>query len=193
MINDKRILYECIELKQYDTFVQEYWKMIFHIIRKILNYYGINFDSDDIEDIRSLFMIEILKNDCKKLRQYDENKGLGLRLWIIMICRQFVQNYLRDNRLFSLKKRNELRPEEAIKTIEIKSLFEILALKEEEYILNKCLAELSDLDQLIIKLYYYDGYLLKEIATAVDKTTETVNTRKFRAIEKIKECLGIKN
>jgi len=187
--NDRQILYECINLKVYDSLVQVYWKRLFHIIRKILVYYRVDYDYDVIEEIRSLFMIEILKNDCKKLQQYDEKKGQGLRLWIIMICRQYVLNYLRDKKLLSITTRKNIKSIEEEDYIETQNLFDEYSVKEDEFIINKCLSTFKAEDQLIIKLFYYDGYTLNEIASMLNKNIVTVNTKKFRLLRKLKKCL----
>lgn len=56
--------------------------------------------------------------------------------------------------------------------------------------LIKAIARLSDEQQEIIRMYFYDGYQLEEIATKFCKSKRTILDKKAQALAKLKELLG---
>ncbi len=178
------LLYECLFCcrKGKEKFARQYWKLVFHTIRKSLNYYKRSDLFGDIEDIRNEAFIRLFDKDCRKLWQYKlpyEGGKTSLAGWIMLITTQTVTDYIPPHP----KPPDQDEPDDWLKRIQrlIRDNFE----------------ELSPRDRRLLKLRYYFGYTSKEIAELSQKnpdldipgTPGATDIAIHRALKKLKKLV----
>ncbi|MBF0451653.1 MAG: sigma-70 family RNA polymerase sigma factor [Candidatus Magnetomorum sp.] len=177
---EREILHYCIVLGQKEPLVAEYWMLVYNTVRKTYKIHGFSYDEDCLNSRRNEVFIQLFKNDCRKLRQYKEELGKGLAAWIKLIAIQTVQNSFRAT----------IR----ISKIPIVPIDDINLSNNQEDDENKmavieALKRLDSSDKLIIKLFYYKGLTLDDIAIIMKKKKGTIATQKTRAIKKLKKII----
>jgi RNA polymerase sigma factor (sigma-70 family) len=177
---EREILHACIVLGQKDPIVAEYWKLIYNTVRKTYKIHGVSYDEDCLNILRNKVFIQLFKKDCRKLRQYKEELGKGLAAWIKLITIQTVQNSFRATIRIS---KNPVVP---IDDIDLSTNPDD---DENKMAIREALEHLDNEDKLIIKLFYYKGLSLDDIALIMKKNKGAIATQKTRAIQKLKKII----
>ncbi len=147
--------------KSYVSIVEEFSEMIFRIAYQNL------FNIADAEDVVQEVFLKLLK----RKQGYKDKEHL--KAWLIRVT---VNQCIDWKRAF--KRRNEVILEDSS-----------FPLKEEERSLLSELSQLPSEDRTVIYLYYYEGYSIKEIALAMGKKQNTINSRLTRARKKLKNLI----
>lgn len=122
----------------------------------------------DAEDITQNVFIKLYK----KLNTFNDDQHI--KRW----CIKVTLNECKNLHFSSWKRKN----------INISELNEnaIYSLKPNENIIKDVLFELPNKERIIIYLYYYEGYKVKEIAKILNLKESTTQTKLSRAREKLK-------
>lgn len=135
---------------------------------------------------RDLSLAEEIVSDSfyKAFVTIDEEKD-GFKYWLFKVCRNRYFDYLRKN-----KRNVELNEQIAasdddlvgniIKNEEYKALYHAISLLKENY-------------RETVRLYYFDGLSVAEIASITEQSVENVKIQMYRARNKLKEILEAKN
>ena len=59
----------------------------------------------------------------------------------------------------------------------------------EDIDLKRALETLSDRDRMIVELKYFEDMKLEDIAAVMDENINTVKSRLYRSLQKLKNCL----
>ncbi len=187
---EREILHECLVNGRKELLVQEYGNLIFFTIRKTLQCFpNLQFIKEDIEDLRMEVFIQLFKNDCRKLRQYDPTK-LGLPGWIKMIANKTTLDEVRKKHPHSLLKQKDLVPIEDVQELlkfDEKNRFDAREMLD---IIWKSIETLCPRDNVVLKLFYFQRKSLSEIAVVIDRSKKTTQTIKDRAKEKLMKQLA---
>lgn len=173
--------------------VYQYSRLIIKCIRKELRKRFYTYSPQDIEDILHMFYIRIFENNCRRIKQYDPDKGCSVKTWIIMIAMQSVYDHMYEKDVHSPQHRRkrssneELSKElqgEGIKNIEARDLLQRLL---------KVLPRLNPEQRLLIQLHFLDddAKSLKDISKIMNKSMTAIYQIKFRAIEELKQLLDL--
>jgi len=90
-----------------------------------------------------------------------------------------------------LEKKKKLNEFEQVEQDE--SSIEMIAVEEEKKVyfdLTEAVGELEEKYRLVIHLFYYEGYKIKELAELLNENENTIKTRLSRAKKVLKEKLG---
>ncbi len=187
---EQELLHECINCGNEERLVQEYWETVYHTVRKTFKISHASFTEQDVEDLRNDVFIQLLENGCQKLRQYREDKGYSLEGWIRLIAGQTVMMYLRKkdrtgklgkSSLVSIEEeriKKEFVSENGRKSFETKEMISLIL---------ENLEKLNSTEQLVIKLYYFDGLSMKEIAETLQRKIKYIYKVKHNAVKRLKE------
>jgi len=175
---EQHLLKQCLQKNDCDSIVLTYYNMIFYTVKKI----NPSYTNEDIEDMTQEIFIQLFKDDCKKLRQYNYKKGLSLSGWIRMIATRTVFNANRKKRI-------------KIST-QFDSLEEEIWLDRNAYNMSKTKLSIDDMeeiiqsmsyrDQLVLKLFYIKGLTLDEISVFMKVAKRQLYYIKSRAVERLK-------
>lgn len=151
--------------KQYREIVEKYSDMIYRIAyQRVLNQY-------DAEDIVQEVFVKLL---CNKNYFRD---GEYVKAWLIRVTVNLCVNY-----------KKKLARQKTISA----SQLEIPFTEPEREILEE-LYLLSDEDRIILYLYYYEEYKIREIAKILRQKQNTINSKLTRARNKLKKIMEVNN
>ena len=151
--------------KQYREIVEKYSDMIYRIAyQRVLNQY-------DAEDIVQEVFVKLL---CNKNYFRD---GENVKAWLIRVTVNLCVNY-----------KKKLARQKTISA----SQLEIPFTEPEREILEE-LYLLSDEDRIILYLYYYEEYKIREIAKILRQKQNTINSKLTRARNKLKKIMEVNN
>lgn len=124
----------------------------------------------DAEDIMQNTFLKLLKTDI------SFTDDLHAKKWLITVAVNECRNIFRS---FWKKKVNYLEDD----------LSEPLFFMEEHSELYNAIQQLPQMYRLVIHLYYYEGYSVKEISKILHIKESTIQTRLMRSREKLKIIL----
>ena len=115
----------------------------------------------------------------RAFRSVDEEKD-GFKYWLFKVCRNCYFDYLRKNKRVSGMESDVADENESIDSV----------IQKEEYrALYKAISLLKDGYREVVRLFYFDGMSVKEIASITDSSIDNVKIQLYRARLKLKELL----
>lgn len=115
----------------------------------------------------------------RAIRSIDEEKD-SFKFWLLKVCRNCFFDYARKNkRLEPIN--NDYQDD--------KTLVDEIIQQEEYRALYKAIDLLSDSYREVVRLYYFDGMSVREIAEITGYSSENVKIQLYRARNKLKEIL----
>src|SRR3954468_23572265 len=76
-------------------FVQRYERLIVSCVVKALRRYGATFSRDDLDDLVGDVWLVLLRDDMKKLRQYDAGRGFRIASFLCLVATNATIDHLR--------------------------------------------------------------------------------------------------
>ncbi len=173
-----------------ERLVQEYWYLVFSAVRQILIFHEVSFTNEDVEELRTEVFLQLFKNDCRRLRQYDEKKGLSLSSWITLIANQTTLNEIKKKGLMDIGKRNFQVQVEDIEGMLKHDEADRLEARESLRLTLDAMEKLSPRDKEVIRQYFLECRCLKEIAASIRKSYGTTATIISRARQRLRKMVG---
>ncbi|MBF0449254.1 MAG: sigma-70 family RNA polymerase sigma factor [Candidatus Magnetomorum sp.] len=189
---DRQILHQCLKQNNQAPLVQEYWRMVFFTVRKVLLNKRVPFCEQDLENLRNDVFVQLLDKKCKKLRQYNEDLGQGLTAWIKLIAVHTTLNYIERKDPVGIGSQHALVP---LETIQEKMGVDIEAQMDARLTLNRVQNSLKLLPsryQLVLKLFYFDNVSIEKVAQTIQLPVKRAHTVLHRAREKLKKVMDEK-
>lgn len=107
-----------------------------------------------------------------------EWRGISVGSWLLRIAHNLVvDRYRKQKDVRELFPRQHGQKEHNYARIENRD------------VIRQAFDTLNHDEQIILYLYYFEGYLLKEIADFVDKTPNAVRVAKYRALRRMRDAL----
>ncbi|QTA90859.1 RNA polymerase sigma factor [Desulfonema magnum] len=187
---EETLLHECINGNGGEKLVQQYERMICHIIVKILKRFREPYSRQDIEDLRNEVFFRLFKDECALLRLYRGDRS-SLARWIGLITAQTVSMYLRKrDRIGVLGKNRPVSLEEMNKELASEqNITEDIEEKDAWFLIRKCMEKMSHAESLLLKLRFFDGLSWDEVAASLRRKKNNIYQIKHRAVRKLKECI----
>ncbi len=186
---ERQILQECLIHDKKDKLVQHYSALVCHTIRKTLLIKNISFTEADIEDMQQEVFIRLFDKECRRLKQYKEEMG-SLAGWIKLIANRTVLNDVRRKGFDVLAaKKNRISFEDFKEESEQLKQDDEFETKENLLEIQDAIEKLPHRERLVLKLHYYQGLSLPEIASFIHRKEGATYTIKSRALKRLKECL----
>ncbi|MBF0451427.1 MAG: sigma-70 family RNA polymerase sigma factor [Candidatus Magnetomorum sp.] len=190
---DKQFIEKCVKPCQKECLVQQYWNLVYYTIRKTFTIYNVHQVNDDIDALRNEVFIQLFRGNCRKLKQYRPDLGTGLEAWVKLITSRIVQNFLKKKDPLTIGRRNHLISIDDQDTFtelpDSETKKQTLAKEHKHQMIINAMKSLKPKDQLILQLYYYDGFSMDDIAIIMKISRGAADTRKSRAIERLKEVI----
>ena len=168
--------------------VRRYRSLIYRCITKVTQRCAPRISSVDIDEIFADVLLNLLRDDMKKLRMYDPNRGTKLSSWIGMISINSAYDYLRSagRRPLLDKIDGTVEPTEGVERTPLDVLIE----KERWDHLNVALTSFSERDRTFVELYYRDGLDPASIAAAMSISLKTVYSKKHKIRAHLKRVVA---
>ncbi len=158
--------------------------LIFSCITKVLCRYESVISSEAVNEVFSDVCLNLLRNDMKKLRAYDPNKGSKLGSWIGLITVHSTYDHLRVtarqpvlDRLDGALDRQDHSP----------SPLDDLLDKERWDIVGELSQGFSRTDRRFMDLYYGHGMSPAEVARRMNISVKTVYSKKHKIRNRLVE------
>jgi RNA polymerase sigma-70 factor (ECF subfamily) len=180
---EKNLLAACLKRDKaaWDTFVLQYSGLVYHTIKGTLTLHHTEPRSDLVEDLYQEFFFAILRDDCKKLRQFKGNCSVAT--WLKVITARLTIDFLRKLTPPSLEVTDSI-PGDAPNPIDS------LISGEQESLLNEALESLTPRERILIDLFFVKGLAAEEVAAILKTSVEAIYTQKNRALDKLRKILA---
>jgi RNA polymerase sigma factor (sigma-70 family) len=167
-------------------FVERYERLIVSCVVKALRRYGATFSRDDLDDLVGDVWLVLLRDDLKKLRQYDAARGFRIASFLGLVATNATIDHLRARQAEStplddvIEEFASLRAETPRDTVEA---------RQEAELARAALAQLSGDERAFVVDCFRDERSPEELARALGITTNTVYSRKFKIREKLQKIV----
>ena len=196
-MTERELIRACMSRQEgaWEAFLKRYSALIYHIIWKTLRNEGHNpaGSSVEVEDVCSEVLAQIVSGDFRMLRRFEWRCKFSTWLSIVTY-RTCLQAINRNRRVvFSLDDEvpgvgSALHLRDIIPDTGLEAP-EQLELSEAKTKVLKALATLGPRDQLVLKLFYFEGKKYSEIAEILGMSGSLVGTAIFRAKLRLAEKL----
>ncbi len=158
--------------------IRRFRPLIYRCITKVTLKYAPSLGSADLDEIYADVMMQLVREDMRKLRIYNPARGTKLGSWIGMISVNAAYDFLRSagRRPLLDKVDGNLDPHEESDRTPLDQLIE----KERWEHLNELLSDFTDKDRTFVELYYQRGLEADEIAAEMQISLKTVYSKKHK-------------
>lgn len=192
---DEAIVHACVAGDQaaWRDFVQKYARLILLVIGRTSGHYGRRLTTEETDDLCAEIFYALVKDGAAKLRAY--NPQYSLTTYLGVIARSVTIDFLRSRR--GPRTTGEEHDPAASSVLGLDDIADGQAVNPEDPLereeaaraVNDVLASLSTREQLVVKLFYFNGKKYREIADMLDIPLNTVCSTLARALEKLGDRL----
>ena len=170
------------EKASWDSFVLQYSNLVYYTIKKTLLRHHIDSRADTVEELYQEFFVSLLRDECKKLRQFKGLRDCTLASWLRIVTTRLTIDFIRKQALPAGELANAIArdsPDPA----------EPLINEEQQKLLNQAIQSLSARDRVLLDLCYRQLLASDEVAQILKISVNAVYAQKSRVLEKIREVL----
>lgn len=180
---EKTLLAGCLrgDKAAWDGFVEQYSPLVYHTIKKTLSLYHAEMRPEAFEDLYQEFFLSILRDDCKKLRQFRGDSGCSLASWLRVVAARLTIDFLRKQDSSPVGSSNDYR--------EIYDPNETSAVELKDQALLRAIEALPPRDRLFVTLCFRRALPPQDIAAILKVSVNAVYTQKYRILAKLRELL----
>ncbi len=183
---DRELLQRLIAKKAgaWNDFVDRYLSLIYHAIHHTAHLRSARLTPEDVEDIASEVLVQLITGDYKALKEFRGSSNLSTYLTVIArrIC---VHEITRRQQVREAIRKGDVRPtvaaaDEADDPAAAKAMDK---LEDVEALLRR----LSGKEREIVRLFYLEGRTYEEISTELDVPVNSIGAVLSRARAKLRE------
>jgi RNA polymerase sigma-70 factor, ECF subfamily len=167
--------------------VRRYRALIYRCITKVTGRYAPHLSGADLDEIYAEVLMNLLRDDMRKLRLYNPRRGTKLSSWIGMITINAAYDFLRSAGRRPVLDRIDGAPETGDEGE--RSPLDLLIEKERWNHLNTVLTDFSDKDRTFLDLYYGQGMDAAAVADEMAISLKTVYSKKHKIRAHLRRCL----
>ena len=167
-------------------FVQRYERLIVSCVVKALRRYGATFSRDDLDDLVGDVWLVLLREDMKKLRQYDATRGFRIASFLGLVATNATIDHLRARQAESTPLDDLI---EDFASLRAEAPRDVVEAREEAELARAALAQLSGDERAFVVDCFRDERSPEELARSLGVTTNTVYSRKFKIREKLQKIV----
>ena len=173
----------CAHQRHWAEFVHRYERLITSCVLKVLRRYGAVFSSEDLDDLVGDVWLTLLRDDMKKLRQYDESRGFRIASFIGLVATNTTIDHLRARQA-------ETAPlDEVCESVASVSPRDTVEVEEQAQLARAALDRLSSDERAFVVECFHAERSPEELAKKLGITTNTVYSRKFKIREKLQKIV----
>jgi RNA polymerase sigma-70 factor, ECF subfamily len=168
-------------------FSRRYGALMYRSISRVLNRFSY-LTEDDCQEVYSSLCLQLIAADKKKLRSYDDGRGIKLTTWLGLLANHAAYDHLRRRR--REPNTEDLGSIETTLSTERPSPFERCAIKQEATRVASLLADLSEKDREFMVLYYGEGLDAEQVAVELGISVKTVYSKKHKIRARLANILA---
>jgi RNA polymerase sigma-70 factor (ECF subfamily) len=173
---------EAVRQRRWGEFVARYERLIVSCVLKVLRRYGALFSADDLDDLVADVWLTLLRDDMKKLRQYDAARGFRIASFIGLVATNTTIDHLRSRQAEATPLDQVMEDYVAMAQIAPRDAVED---REQAELAREALARLSSDERAFVFDVFHTERSPEELARTLGVTTNTVYSRKFKVREKL--------
>jgi RNA polymerase sigma factor (sigma-70 family) len=167
-------------------FVRRYERLIASCVVKALRRYGATFSRDDLDDLVGDVWLTLLRDDMRKLRQYDAARGFRIASFLGLVATNATIDHLRA-RQAEASPLDEVLEDYA--SLRAEAPRDVVEAREEAELARAALERLSCDEREFVVDCFREERSPEELARALGVTTNTVYSRKFKIREKLQKIV----
>jgi len=167
-------------------FVRRYERLIVSCVVKALRRYGATFSRDDLNDLVGDVWLALLRDDLRKLRQYDVTRGFRIASFLGLVATNATIDHLRA-RQADPAPLDEVVADYA--SMRAEAPRDVVEAREEAELARAALAQLSGEEREFVVDCFREERSPEALARALGITTNTVYSRKFKIREKLRKIV----
>ncbi len=168
--------------------LRRYRPLVYRCIGKVTTKHAPGLGTADLDEIFAEVLMNLLRDDMRKLRMFNPRRGTKLGSWIGMISINTAYDHLRSASRRPMLDRVDGTPEPDDEGD--RSPLEILLEKERWSHLNEVLGAFSDKDRQFVSLYYGEGMDPVTVAESMSISLKTVYSKKHKIRAHLRECVA---
>lgn len=168
--------------KQWEAFVRRYERLITSCVLKVLRRYGAVFSSEDLDDLVGDVWLTLLRDDLKKLRQYDATRGFRIASFIGLVATNTTIDHLRSRKAETTPLDQVMEEYAAVAQLPERDRLED---REQAQMARAAISGLSDGERAFVYQVFHAERAPEELARTLGVTTNTIYSRKFKIREKL--------
>lgn len=186
-VDDEKIVRSLLdgEPGAWDYFVECFAGLVQAAVRRVLLGRGLRPDPADVDDLTENVFVMLLDKDGELLRRFDPRHKLSA--YLAVLARTSVHRWLRRQ-----KSKVQLPDEvwgEAMPEEDVLSISDQTTHREICHAVRDSLEGLTEREQQVLRLYYYDGRDYQQIAEKLGVSVNSVGAALSRARVKLHEVL----
>lgn len=182
---DKELLQRLVAKKAgaWNDFVDRYLSLIYHAIHHTAHLRSARLTPEDVEDIASEVLVQLVNNDYKALKEFKGSASLSTYLTVIArrIC---VHEITRRQAVREAIRKGETRSPVAVADDDDPAAAKAMDKLED---VEALLRRLNGREREIVRLFYLEGRTYEEISTEVDVPVNSIGAVLSRARAKLRE------
>ena len=167
-------------------FVQRYERLIISCVVKALRRYGATFSRDDLDDLVGDVWLVLLRDDMKKLRQYDATRGFRIASFLGLVATNATIDHLRARQADATPLDDIIEDYAALRA---EAPRDVVEAREEAELARAALDQLSGDERAFVIDCFRDEVSPEDLARSLGVTTNTVYSRKFKIREKLQKIV----
>jgi RNA polymerase sigma-70 factor, ECF subfamily len=177
------------EVRAFQAFHKRYNRLIASCVRKVFHKHSVDYTEEDMGDTIGQAFLNMVKDDYRKLRLYDSEKGYKLSSWIGLISTNSAYDFLRKlkAKTVSLDDTEKYMPEPISN---LPSPVENLEQKEQISLLLEAIKQLSNNEKRFVDLCYKHQLTHEEISQQMGLSLNTVYSKKNKIKTKLSNIIS---
>lgn len=172
---------------RWTEFVKRYERLIASCVLKVLRRYGASFSSEDLDDLIGDVWLQLLRDDMKKLRQYDAQRGFRIASFIGLVATNTTIDHLRSREVEATPLDNIMEDYVALAAAPARDTIEE---REQAELARAALNHLSREERAFVFEVFHVERSPEELSRALGVTTNTIYSRKFKVREKLQRIVA---
>jgi RNA polymerase sigma factor (sigma-70 family) len=173
--------------KHWAAFVKRYERLIASCVVKALRRYGAAYTREDLDDLVGDVWLTLLRDDMKKLRQYDATRGFRIASFLGLVATNATIDHLRARQA-------EATPIDDVVEDHVSLRVEPAPCRVEQHeaaaLARAALDELSADERAFVLGIFHEERAPEELAKSLGVSTNTVYSRKFKIREKLQKIVA---
>ena len=194
-MDELQLIKRCLtkDKRAWDEFVVKYSRLIYNYIYSVFLAKGRTPSSENVADIYQGIFLSLYENNLKRMRSFKARNDCAFPSYLRVITINAALDHLRKNSrtIISLDEEpaREDRPSLKDAIADEKSFpDQYMASKEKHDQLLDCVKTLTAQEKYLVQMHIYQGLNMEELAKLCKASRGTLDMRKSRILEKLKNC-----
>lgn len=185
---DRDLLKRCLSHKSgaWNDFVDRFLGLIYHVINHTAQLRSTPLQPEDVEDLASEILLQIVSRDYEVLRQFREKCSLAT--YLTVVARRICVHELA--RKWAVREVQPTKDDEDLDGVEAPPSHARTRRTENLEEVEKLLRKLSGKEREVVHLYYLEERSYEEISTSLNIPVNSVGAVLSRAREKLRKASG---